>query len=350
MSKEYDYLVFIGRFQPLHNGHTAVLEEAFKHAEHVIVLVGSADRSRSWRNPFTFEERRKMILEWAWDERLSVCPLNDYIYNEQGWLKEAQNIVSGVVLRGGWKDKTKIGLIGREKDHTGYYLSLFPQWGHVDVPAHAYLGINATDIRKMFFDTNGGWIPGMVEELCPGPTVEFLDEFRTTDEFKRLKREHEYIEQYKIDHAFAKNLPYDPIHLTTDAVVVQAGHVLLVRRGTKPGEGLMALPGGFVKRHDKITDSMIRELREETKLKVPEKVLRGCIKKKEVYDDPHRSDRGRIVTHAYLIELPPDPNGLPKVKGGSDVAKAFWYPISDLKACELFEDHWHIINHMLGTL
>ncbi|MGI9055864.1 MAG: bifunctional nicotinamide-nucleotide adenylyltransferase/Nudix hydroxylase, partial [Pyrinomonadaceae bacterium] len=74
----------------------------------------------------------------------------------------------------------------------------------------------------------------------------FLEVFKTTEYFPYLKGEFEYIQKYKEDTQF-KNVPYAPVFFTTDAVVVQSGHVLVVRRKVHPGKGLLALPGGFLK-------------------------------------------------------------------------------------------------------
>ena len=57
----FDYLVLIGRFQPFHNGHLAVLQHALRLADKVIVLVGSAGQPRTTRNPFNAGERAVMI-------------------------------------------------------------------------------------------------------------------------------------------------------------------------------------------------------------------------------------------------------------------------------------------------
>jgi bifunctional NMN adenylyltransferase/nudix hydrolase len=90
---------------------------------------------------------------------------------------------------------------------------------------------------------------------------------------------------------------------------------------------------------------MIREVREETGLKVPSPVLLGNIKKTKVFDSPTRSSRGRTITHAFNIVLPD--GELPRVKGGSDADKAFWLPLSELKPQEFFEDHYQIIEYFI---
>ena len=51
--RHYRYLVFIGRFQPFHRGHKAVVDEALQRADEVIMLIGSANLPRSLRNPFS---------------------------------------------------------------------------------------------------------------------------------------------------------------------------------------------------------------------------------------------------------------------------------------------------------
>ena len=50
---EFDYLVFIGRFEPFHNGHAAVARTALARARKIIFLVGSADTPRTTITEFT---------------------------------------------------------------------------------------------------------------------------------------------------------------------------------------------------------------------------------------------------------------------------------------------------------
>ena len=107
------------------------------------------------------------------------------------------------------------------------------------------------------------------------------------------------------------------------------------------------MAGGFVDQQETLIEACIRELREETRLKVPEPVLYGSLKSQRVFDDPYRSARGRTITHAFMFELKPDA-GLPKVKGGDDAKSAFWLPLAEVQPELLFEDHFHIIRAMTG--
>ena len=92
---------------------------------------------------------------------------------------------------------------------------------------------------------------------------------------------------------------------------------------------------------------MIRELREETLIKVPAPVLRGNIVDRKVFDAVDRSPRGRIITHTFKIVLPD--GELPKVKGADDAEKAKFRPIAEIRSDECFEDHFEMIQWGVGA-
>jgi len=343
---KYDALVFIGRFQPFHNGHKAIIDAALDQAKEVIVVIGSSFSARNTRNPFTFEERKAMIDSVYADEfnysgaqgrikthRVKVVPVSDYPYDDNKWVTAVQNVVHGAIS---WSaDPIRIGLIGHEKDGTSFYLKIFPTWGNVSVPNVD--GINATDIREKLFN-------GVIKhDTIPYTTEVILNQFPATEWWKTLKQEYAMIKKYK--EAW-KAAPFPPTFMTVDAVVVQSGHILLVKRGDMPGKGLWALPGGFLNQEETMLEGAIRELREETKIKVPVPVLKGSIKDSKTFDAPNRSARGRTITQAFYIDLGFDQN-LPKVKGSDDAEKAFWVPLSEVvrQQHKFFEDHYHIITH-----
>lgn len=336
-SQSYDYLVFIGRFQPFHLGHKSVIDAALQKARQVIVLIGSANLPRSLRNPFTVGERAKMIKE-AYSkteaDRIHCVGLDDALYNDTRWLQLVQKAIKSVT----GNLSANIGLIGHSKDHSSYYLSLFPNWAAVSVDN--FRGLSATPIREGFLL---GATP--TKERTPDSTREVLEHFKQSDDYQTLHAEAWFIDRYKRQWESA---PYPPTFMTVDAVVVQSGHILLVERRSMPGQGLWALPGGFVNPKEPLFDACIRELREETRLKVPEPVLRGSRHSQHTFDDPYRSARGRTITQAFYFQLKDDPNGLPPVKGGDDAKTAFWLPLAELDAKRLFEDHFAIITKMVG--
>jgi bifunctional NMN adenylyltransferase/nudix hydrolase len=339
MSRPYETLVLIGRFQPLHSAHLEIIKRCTALTKQLVVIVGSSFQPRTYKNPFTFAERERMIKDAVsgLNLRVYVEPNTDTIYNDQAWAVRVQGIHSKYRCLG-----TKDGIIGHKKDESSFYLDMFPQWEFVNVEQIEPLG--ATDIRDLYFkrDANMRFIQGTVPET----TFNFLMKFKDTPEYEQIIREREFIDTYKKQYA---SLPYPPIFVTADSVVIQSGHVLMIKRRSEPGKGLWALPGGFVNANtDKsVEDAAIRELREETGIKVPAPVLRGSIVRGRVFDAVNRSARGRTITHAFHIELPD--GELPKVKGQDDAEKARWVPISDVRSEECFEDHYEIIQHFLGA-
>lgn len=348
MQKAYDAVVFILRGQPLHNSHLNTIIQAAGLASHVILLIGSSNRPRTIKNPFTFDDRRNMILATLVpladshslaDTLITIAPLNDYTYSDTGWEIEVQQTVSQCTDSG-----AKIAIIGSKKDTSSFYLDKFPQWEFIEVPITEQL--SSTDIRNLYFqrDPNLNFLTGVM----PQPVITWLKAFATTKEFSDLVAAREMNVKYRAPYTA---LPYEVIFVTADSVVVQSGHILLVKRRANPGKGLLALPGGFVNAvgDRTVEDAAIRELYEETSLRVPEKIVRGSITRTRVFDAPGRSERGRTITHAVLIELSEPGGVLPKVKGSDDAISAKWYPISELKSENMFDDHYDIIVTMLGV-
>ncbi|AKJ40666.1 bifunctional nicotinamide-nucleotide adenylyltransferase/Nudix hydroxylase [Pragia fontium] len=352
MNKPYDFTVFIGRFQPFHAGHLRVVREGLNQSDKMILLIGSAWEPRNPRNPWTHQEREYMVracLSEAENARLLCLPLMDVLYNDELWVRNVQSTVNGLVTAHHIVPHrpAKIALIGHRKDQTGFYLSLFPQWHSISI--ENYRAISATPIRESFFIDNPQQV---VEELVkteilPEQVANYLIRFsQNNGGFQQVHDEILFIKKYQRAWSAA---PYPPVFVTVDSVVIQSGHILLIERKARPGKGLWALPGGFVDQGERLLEACLRELREETRLKVPTPVLKGSIRRQAVYDAPYRSARGRTITHAFCIELEPS-TALPKVKGGDDARTARWVPLSELDPQEMFEDHYFIIQDMLGAV
>jgi len=123
--------------------------------------------------------------------------------------------------------------------------------------------------------------------------------------------------------------------VTADSIVITKEvepKVLLIERGDEPFKGCWAFPGGFMNMDETTEQCAIRELEEETGLKVSEVHQIGA------YSKVDRDPRGRTITVAYLaiIDAPMD------VSGQDDAAKAEWWPLSTLP--ELAFDHYDIMR------
>lgn len=346
--KKYDVVVYIGRFQPVHNGHVEVLRNAAKLAHRVVVVVGSADRPRTYKNPFFFQERKAMLhgaikefrLADEYDTAFTVVPNIDTIYDDTAWMVRIQDIVAKNSYPG-----EKIGIIGHVKDSTSEYLNWFPQWEFIGQDLVEPL--DATQIRDLYFREN--FNQNFIASVVPPSVLHFMSGFNGGLEFEQIVRERQFLAKHQKMWAAA---PYTPTFQTADSVVVQAGHILLIRRRAEPGKGLWALPGGYLDaaKDKTIFDAAIRELIEETGIKVPEKVLRGSVKNSKVFDAIGRSERGRIITQAFYIGLLDGEWNLPKVKGSDDAEKAQWVPLHKLSSVDMFEDHIDIINYFIGSV
>ena len=360
MSKKYDLVIYICRSQPFHNGHFMLVHKALALADQVLILVGSADQSRTaTKDPFTFEERRQMI-HGSFDDsvkyNIQVSPIRSYLYDDQRWITEVNRTVQRFVEddMDRLEEQCSIALIGHFRDSSSKYLDWFPTWKLVEedeVP----VGLSATGIRDIYLNPESCLdVATKIEPSVPTGTRKFLLEFSGSPEYQLLKEEYKFIKKYQETW---KRAPYPVIFSTTDAIVVTTGYVLLVTRKATPGKGLIALPGGFTGYAETLEDSAIRELREETGIKIPTAVLKGSMKGFKVFDNPDRSQRGRTITNAFYIELEPavihdkGPDGLPKVKGGDDAAHAKWYRIDQLDELRplIFEDHFDIITYFVGS-
>ncbi|AUR85903.1 hypothetical protein NVP1081O_168 [Vibrio phage 1.081.O._10N.286.52.C2] len=344
MSTKQNTAIFIGRFRPFHRGHLSAITQAFAelNLDRMTILVGSSNRHRSPKNPFNFDEVFEMMTASIPKELLNkihFAPLSDHA-KDDAWAAQVRE-----------RGNHATHIVGYDKDESSYYLKMFPEmklFQPVPWSLHHTL-VNATDVRNLYFDDYLFNCNGLINMLPQG-TIDFLDKWRSTEHFDLMKAEYESslreVEKLSV-------YPYkDHLNIAcADNVVICAGHVLLVERKFSPGKGCLAIPGGHKSEHETFLTAAVRELQEETSIKVPEKALRGSVVGEKMFDDPKRSFPHTRISMAYHYDIKLNPDGtLPKVTAGDDAMSARWYTLSDVTAMQsnIYDDHYQIIQHFTG--
>ncbi len=344
LATPHDVAVYIGRFQVFHHAQLALLRRALQAAPQCVVVMGSALQARSPRNPFTWEERAQMIrlaLPEADRARLKFLPVRDY-YDQARWVTAVREGV-GQLFPG----QHSVVLVGHLKDATSTYLRDFPGWALDDAGSQG--DIHASSLRDAYFGAaQDGSLDAALSALvsqAPGSTLQFLRAWSHLPAYSQLAHEWESLRREK---ALWAGSPYPPVFVTVDAVIQCGQQVLLIERGRSPGKGLYAVPGGFIEPRETAWQSALRELDEETGLRLLDTDIQAAFKAVQVFDHPDRSQRGRVITHAHWFDL--GSRRPPEVRAGDDAAAVRWVPIAELAAMEdqFHDDHFHMLDFFFG--
>lgn len=149
MSKKYKVGFYIGRFQPLHNGHISIIRKMQEECEHIIIGVGSAQESFTERNPLNYEVRERMIFESIYQNyNIRVIPIpdrknpkndalwGDYVMHE---IKYRTGVLPDAIYE------------GEEEERKHWYDHLTEMVDIITVP-RTDIPISASELRQMLLD------------------------------------------------------------------------------------------------------------------------------------------------------------------------------------------------------
>lgn len=328
-SSQVEWVVVVGRWSLLHNGHMTLINAALRHAKNVIIVIGSAFRAREFDNPFTADERKVMINAALPEQdraRMHFLPVRDY-YDDERWNAAVDKGVRAIA------GNESITLMGYEKDHTSYYQRNFRQWDRINIKQE--LELDATSLRQVFFcAASVDARIDVMKPLVPSAVLDYLNTWALLPAYEQCHRTHLAVLKYREEWPGLH-------HLAADGIIIVRGHVLMVRRGSSIGYGLWAFPGGIVDPGERFYDAAVREAREETTFDVLASTMKAALRDSFILDHPRRSPRGRMISMAYVFDF--GSMRLPEVsaKQDSETLEAQWIKIDDLHKLDgcFFEDH-----------
>jgi ADP-ribose pyrophosphatase YjhB (NUDIX family) len=126
---------------------------------------------------------------------------------------------------------------------------------------------------------------------------------------------------------FRREYPDTPI-AGVGAVIFSGKSILLIRRRNEPSKDMWGLPGGVVELGERVEDAIVREVEEETGIRVePLRLL-------TVLDSIRRDGEKRIRFHYILSEfLCEEVEG--ELKASTDASDAVWFPVDELDSLEM---------------
>ena len=132
------------------------------------------------------------------------------------------------------------------------------------------------------------------------------------------------------------------IFLTVDTVIFKFVntnyHLLLIQRSNNPFKNFWALPGGFVDENEDLEAAAIRELQEETSIKIE------SLEQLKAFGKPFRDPRNHTVSVAFLGFVQDETIAI----AADDAKEVKWFSIDELP--ELAFDHDEIINFALTKI
>ena len=342
--------IIIGRFQPFHKGHEALVNAALSDSDEVLIFVGSANKSTTPKNPFTYEQRKEMITRSIKKgmNRVTIMPSLDFDYDNTRWDEHHADVIRSTCKN------LSMGL-----PYEGY---IYTTTKHGDVSARSNLGFDlvkvpnsgcdATTIRKILFDsaTVTDNVMLALEKRVPEPVHDILRRYMITNAHNEIFNE---IAAQKAEIDAWGNTPFPVQCITTDAAVFTTPdinvidlndlEVLLIKRKGPIGKGKWALAGGYKEIDLDPWANTLKELEEEACI-TEDDLGDYKVTRERVFSANGVRSKNTTIAYGILTTCRIEP------VAGDDAEDAAWFQYKNLDPRMIFSDHYAIMEKMLEDL
>ena len=161
--------VFIGRFQPFHLGHLAMI--TYCNTDLLYIGVGSSQYHHTLENPFTFDERKTMIdlsLQNSFDRKYDIYAIPD-IHDPPHWVSHVEQILPPFTS------------VITNNDFTA---ELFKEKGyHINQPGLVKRTTYAGKTIRKYMIENNDW-----HHLVPNHVSSYLERINAVDRIQKLHK------------------------------------------------------------------------------------------------------------------------------------------------------------------
>ena len=372
--------VYIGRFQPFHKGHKAIVDltvKMMKPGDTFTIIIGSADQQETERNPLSASQRKEMLSIELKGYPITILTINDSPYNYDLWIEHLCAKMLGLksATHEDFLEKqedfikgfSNICIVGMENVEeyidriTKYYTYAPTEHFNLGINSHIFseldtqTSVHGSSIRALACSEDRGHLENFysaIKDLVDEKVLAYLK----TVNFPLIVY-NAYIKG--INYAASTGCKYNSCFMTVDNIVFDKflDQVLLIKR---KDNGKLAIPGGFAEPYMNMKDNALRELEEETSITA--KMLKDAFVKIDEleptlidapYRDPRSSHKCNFVSAVYVWQSKVDAlkNFIPYIKAGDDAVDTVWLSkeeCEDLPAWHFHADHKKIICKLLG--
>ncbi len=159
---------YIGRFQPYHEGHHAMVDRIREEVDELVVGIGSADQSHTVPDPFTAGERIMMITKALNEFEMTTyaVPIEDLNRNSV-WVSHVQSMSPRFEVA--YSNNPLVVRLFRE---AGIEVRQSPMFHREE--------FEGTEVRNRMA-ADGDW-----QSLVPGTVVEVIDEIEGVERIQQI--------------------------------------------------------------------------------------------------------------------------------------------------------------------